>query len=278
MSEQMTLPGFGSAISSPASADGPTPCASPDGPTIGRCGQDRHLASRGASPAREKAAATPGTSPPLFSAWSGLPAPQCCLASKSPARLSSDALQGRLDAALRDSLNGRGSMLYSMTLKPQVTPAGRRIFRLRASAPRISDSGCFSERSGWNTPRATDGTNGGPNQAGGALPADAAMAGWPTPNAGPQNDTDTRWEERRIACNDRHRNNGFGLTLGMMAQTCGPARLTVRGELLTGSTAGMASGGRLNPALSRWLMGYPTAWDDCADTVIPSFRRRLGRS
>lgn len=29
--------------------------------------------------------------------------------------------------------------------------------------------------SGWNTPRATDGSNGGPNQAGGALPADAAL-------------------------------------------------------------------------------------------------------
>lgn len=37
---------------------------------------------------------------------------------------------------------------------------------------------------GWNTPRATDGSNGGPNQAGGALPADAASAGWPTPMAG----------------------------------------------------------------------------------------------
>lgn len=35
---------------------------------------------------------------------------------------------------------------------------------------------------GWNTPRATDGENGGPNQAGGALPADAAMAApWATP-------------------------------------------------------------------------------------------------
>lgn len=31
--------------------------------------------------------------------------------------------------------------------------------------------------SGWNTPRATDGSNGGPNQSGGALPADAARMG-----------------------------------------------------------------------------------------------------
>lgn len=39
---------------------------------------------------------------------------------------------------------------------------------------------------GWNTPRATDGENGGPNQSGGALPADAAgtmPVGWATPRA-----------------------------------------------------------------------------------------------
>ena len=33
---------------------------------------------------------------------------------------------------------------------------------------------------GWNTPRATDGSNGGPNQTGGALPADAATVSGPT--------------------------------------------------------------------------------------------------
>jgi hypothetical protein len=36
---------------------------------------------------------------------------------------------------------------------------------------------------GWNTPRATDGENGGPNQSGGALSADAALAGWGSPRA-----------------------------------------------------------------------------------------------
>lgn len=36
---------------------------------------------------------------------------------------------------------------------------------------------------GWNTPRATGGSNGGPNQSGGALPHDAAMAGWARPIA-----------------------------------------------------------------------------------------------
>ncbi len=37
---------------------------------------------------------------------------------------------------------------------------------------------------GWNTPRASDGSNGGPNQAGGALTSDAALASWVTRFAG----------------------------------------------------------------------------------------------
>jgi hypothetical protein len=47
----------------------------------------------------------------------------------------------------------------------------------------------------------------------------------------------------------------------------------VHGTTSSGSPASTASGGQLNPVFSRWLMGYPPAWDVCAATAMPSSRR-----
>lgn len=79
-----------------------------------------------------------------------------------------------------------GSTLFALTWKRSGTPQERLIYRLRASVRRTSDNDCGS---------------------------------WPTPNAGPLNDTDTNWQERRRECKERHQNgNGFGINLGMAAQ------------------------------------------------------------
>jgi hypothetical protein len=56
------------------------------------------------------------------------------------------------------------------------------------------------------------------------------------------------------------------------------AQLTASGATPSGSPAGTEKRGQLNPALSRWLMGLPPAWDDCAVTEMQSLPRRRKRS
>lgn len=99
----------------------------------------------------------------------------------------------------------------------------------------------------------------------------ANLAGWGTPTASEPGGTGEQFVAR-----SRGKTGNSGptmLTHQVQSFLPGPARLTASGQLLTGSSAGMESGGQLNPAHSRWLMGLPHEWDDCAPMATPSTRK-----
>lgn len=250
---QWSLPGTPSAISSPESADGNSPSCEQAGPMIAPCGLVHAHANLSARQAKELGLLTSGT-----------------YGRRGSGSSSSAALQQYLASRLPALTRWSGSTLFSLTWKERVTPSGLRICALRASVPRTSGSGFGS----WPTPTTTDAirfpayefktSNVTLNHA-------AQLAGWVTPSA-------RDWKDSAGMATERPDGRSRLDQLPRQAQLAGPARLTASGEMLTGSSAGMESGGQLNPEHPRWLMAYPIEWGRCAATVTLSTRKSARRS
>lgn len=250
-----------SAISSLESAFGATRFAVPDGGTTDLFGLVPVRANLSARQAKELGLMTSGTS--------GRP---------SNGSSKSAILNASLVSKLQARLSMTGSTLYTLIWKPWVTPSGVSRSRLRASVRRTSETAI----TGWPTPTTRDwkdsGTDIKPRADGSArldqLPRQANLAGWPTTRA-----TDGENNARTLqgAINEAERkswNNDLGVAAFSVQLSDGPARLTATGEMLTGSAAGMESGGQLRPAHSRWLMGLPQAWDECALIAFEILKRK----
>ena len=277
---QPTSPGIPNATSSQASVDGVLPSDSPAGPMTDLFGRVVAPASPSRQRGKAKAPLTPATSGLSGVGSSASVALTQCLANK---------LQARLGTA--------GATLFRQTWRAKATPSGRPYWAHTASAHRTSDSDSGS----WPTARQTDGKKNVRTEAGAARemarkwgPQDlnqaALLTGWATPTTRDHKDGDA------TSCQHVPVNSLLGRQIHLCSGWASPQARDYRpvtgreptqrdnafqnlnvqavlGQISSGSPAETAKPGQLNPAFSRWLMGYPPEWDDCAGTAMPSSRK-----
>jgi len=308
-SPQPTLPGLDSGTSSPGSPGGPSPSGSPGSPMTPPSGPAR-------APARDSRTRARGAG---FSTLD-------IFGQHGSHSSRSAALQSSLESRLRVNLASSGSTLFSLTWNDAVTPSGRRICALRASAPRTSDSACSS----WPTPTVSRGdysyARGDHESPTLKLAGAAKLASWPTAtardwkssasnkhgdNARPLNEVArlTAWNtplatDEKAGGKFKRGNltllgqarashwatpvsgdaNGGGSPTRAQLTLHAAAAMSLQdpppdsGTPPTGSSAETPaavrpSPGQLNPGLSRWLQGYPIAWDFCGATGTRSSRK-----
>lgn len=216
---------------------------------------------------------------------------------------SSADLTRALASRLRTATEALGSTMYRLTWSERASASGRLRYRLRASALRTSE--CAP--TGWPTPVAQEdnksieahlamkqriGERDGTHSKRTEITSLQVMAksAWPTPNAMEGGQTSRGGERKGELL--------MGGLVGWLTPKCpsgggretretpggglrkleDQALLAASGETASGCPAETGKRGQLNPALSRWLMGFPPEWDDCAATVTLSSSRKRRRS